>query len=74
MLGTSYNCPDDWGRTATVKVISCGQIWRRHVDQLHPRHTDISESNCGSGTTLGNEVNISDRPRRNMKPKVPYDM
>ena len=61
-------------RNATVKVTSCGQIWRRHVDQLRPRHTDISESNRGTGTTLGNEVNILDRPRRNIKPNVPYNM
>ena len=26
MLGTSYNCPDDWGRSATVKVISFGKF------------------------------------------------
>ena len=65
-------------RCVTVRVVTGGQIWRRHVDQLRPRHGNTSTKDAD--ITLGNEVNLgtpeshlSDRPRRTLKPKVPYD-
>jgi len=42
--------------SAMVRILG-GQIWRRHMDQLRPRHGDMSESRDSCGTTLGNEVN-----------------
>ena len=66
-------------RSVTVRVVTGGQIWRRHVDQLRPRHGNTSTKDAD--ITLGNEINLgtpeshlSNRPRRTLKPKVPYDM
>ena len=65
-------------RSVTVRVTSSGQVWRRHVDQLRPRHENPARS--GDGALLGKEVDNEDLSlrqagtKRTRKPKVPYDV
>ena len=63
-------------RSVTVRVVSGRHTWRRHVDQLRPRHGDLTEG----ATISGNNVNMgtidsgsSTRPKRIIKPKVPFN-
>ena len=41
-------------RTVTVKVLPRGPIWRRHVEQLRPRHESTEDEDPGEPSVANN--------------------